>query len=72
MEVPVLVLDVTQEEGDKILLTLDPLAAMAETDKASVDALLATVHTDSRAVASLLQRIAGEAAWQALSDPKEK
>src|SRR5713226_8097073 len=28
--VPVLVLDVTEEEADKILLTLDPLAAMAE------------------------------------------
>ena len=31
-EVPVLVLDVTAEEADKILLTLDPLAAMAEAD----------------------------------------
>ena len=30
--VPVLVLDVTEEEADKILLTLDPLAAMAEAD----------------------------------------
>jgi hypothetical protein len=65
MEVPVLILDVSQEEGDKILLTLDPLADMAEADKASVDALLATVHTDSQAIASLLERIAGEAAWQA-------
>jgi hypothetical protein len=69
MEVPVLVLDVTQEEGDKILLTLDPLAAMAEADKTSVDALLATVHTDSVAVAAMLERIAGEAAWQAMNDP---
>jgi len=69
MEVPVLVLDVTQEEGDKILLTLDPLAAMAEADKTSVDALLATVHTDSVAVAAMLERIAGEAAWQAFNDP---
>jgi DNA modification methylase len=71
MEIPVLVLDVSEEEGDKILLTLDPLASMAEADRASVDALLATVHTDSQAIASLLERIAGEAAWQALSDPRE-
>src|SRR6266478_6199352 len=70
MEVPVLVLDVTQEEGDKILVTLDPLAAMAEADKTSVDALLATVHTDSVAVAALLERI-GEAASQALDDPTD-
>jgi hypothetical protein len=31
-EVPVLVLDVTEEEADKLLATLDPLSAMAETD----------------------------------------
>jgi hypothetical protein len=71
MEVPVLVVDVTQEEGNKILLTLDPLAAMAEADKTSVDALLATVHTDSVAVAAMLERIAGESAWQALNGPTE-
>jgi len=71
MDVPVLVLDVSQEEGDKILLTLDPLAAMAEADKISVNALLATVRTDSQAVASLLERIAGDAAWQAIKDPAD-
>jgi DNA modification methylase len=70
MEVPVLVLDVTEEEADKLLLTLDPLAAMAEGDPAAVEALLETVRTDSRAVASLFERIAGEAAWQALNDPQ--
>jgi DNA modification methylase len=71
MEVPVLVLDLDEAESDKLLLVLDPLAAMAEADKTSVDALLATVHTDSVAVAAMLERIAGEAAWQALNDPKE-
>src|SRR5579872_2634795 len=30
--VPVLVLDVTKEEADKLLASLDPLAAMAETN----------------------------------------
>jgi len=33
--VPVLVLDVTEAEADKILLTLDPLAAMAEKNAAA-------------------------------------
>src|SRR5271169_4645210 len=70
-EVPVLVLDVTEEEADKILLTLDPLAAMAESDQAAIEALLETVRTDNRSVASLLERIAGEAAWQALNDPQQ-
>lgn len=56
--VPVLVLDVTEEEADKILLTLDPLAAMAESDGDRVKALLATVHSDNPGVQELLRRIA--------------
>src|SRR6516164_7733929 len=49
-EVPVLVLDVTEEEADKLLLTLDPLAAMAEADTGRIQALLAAVRTDDEAV----------------------
>jgi DNA modification methylase len=71
MEVPVLILDLSEAESEKLLLVLDPLASMAETDKTSVDALLATVHTDSVAVAAMLEQIAGEAAWQALNDPTQ-
>ena len=55
--VPVLVLDVTEAEADKLLLTLDPLAAMAQADQAQVMALLETVRTDSQAVAALLERV---------------
>ncbi len=69
--VPVLVLDVTEDEADKLLLTLDPLAAMALADKAGVAALLETVHTDSQAVAELLQRVAGQEAWQAVNGSRE-
>src|ERR1700732_3402228 len=53
--VPVLVLDVTEEEADKILLTLDPLAAMAEADADRVKALLATVHSENPGVEGLLK-----------------
>jgi DNA modification methylase len=63
-EVPVLVLDVTEEEADKILLTLDPLAAMAESDSARIQALLETVRTDNEAVEDLLRRVAGERLWR--------
>jgi ParB-like chromosome segregation protein Spo0J len=35
MEVPVFVLDVTAEEADKLLLTLDPLACLAEANAES-------------------------------------
>jgi DNA modification methylase len=67
IEVPVLIVDLNDEEADKLLLTLDP--SMAEADQQKIMALLETVRTDSQAVASLLERIAGEAAWQAMNDP---
>ena len=63
-QVPVLVLDLSEEEADKLLLTLDPLAAMAESDAERITALLQTVRTDSEAVESLLRRTAGEQVWK--------
>jgi hypothetical protein len=68
---PVLVTDLTADEARPALLTHDPIVAMAGADKAAMDALLASVHTDSHTVASLLEQIAGEAAWQTLSDPTD-
>jgi DNA modification methylase len=69
--VPVLILDVTEAEADKLLLTLDPLAAMAQADRDQVMALLETVRTDSVAVAALLERVAGQEAWQAIDGMRE-
>jgi len=40
--VAVLVLDVTEEEADKLLLTIDPLATMAESDPERMASLLKT------------------------------
>ena len=65
-EVPVLVLDVTAEEADKILLTLDPLAAMAEADSERIGKLLETVRTDDKAVEELLRNTAGEQVWASI------
>jgi DNA modification methylase len=62
--VPVLVLDVTEAEADKILLTFDPISAMAQADQAQMEALLATVRTEDKAIAAMLERVAGESAWQ--------
>jgi len=59
-EVPVLILDVTDEEADKILLTLDPLAAMAEGDADALRTLLGQVETDSDAVQKMLDGLAKE------------
>ena len=39
-DVPVLVLDVSEEEADKILATFDPLGAMAETNRELLDRVL--------------------------------
>ena len=50
MEVPVLVLDVTEAEAAKLLATLDPLAAMAEANQDALDALLQDMPTDSEAL----------------------
>src|SRR5215471_1340637 len=58
MEVPVLVLDVTEAEADKLLVTLDPLASLAQADRAALTALLASVDTDSAAVQALLANLA--------------
>jgi DNA modification methylase len=46
-EVPVLILDINEAEADKLLLSLDPLAALAETNAHALDALLREVDTGS-------------------------
>lgn len=58
---PVLVLDVDEVEGDKILATLDPLAAMAEADATRLDELLRDVQTGSQALADMLTEMAEDA-----------
>jgi DNA modification methylase len=72
-QIPVLVLDVSEEEAEKILLTLDSLAAMAESDSERIKALVATVQTNSAAVQDLLKRITGDHLWEILhpEDVKE-
>jgi DNA modification methylase len=56
--VPVLVLDVTAEEGDKLLATLDPLAGLAQADPDVLAELLKGVATSSAAVRELLDAVA--------------
>lgn len=53
LEWPVLVLDLTEEEADKLLLLYDPLSAMAETDASRLADLLSSVKTDDAALESL-------------------
>jgi len=53
MPVPVLILDVNEEEAKLILATHDPLAGMAGVAAEALDALLAEIHTDNPAVQAM-------------------
>ena len=58
MLVPVLVLDVSEAEAEKILLTHDPLVKIAGVDDAALGELLSSVETDSQAVQNMLDSLA--------------
>ncbi len=59
--VPVLVLDVDEHEANKLLLTLDPLAAKAEISPEQLDSLMREVATNSAAVEAMLADLATDA-----------
>jgi len=56
-EVPVLILDVTDEEADKILVTLDPVAVMAGADQLLLDGLLDSINAEDERLRSFLDQI---------------
>ena len=58
--VPVLILDLDEAEAAKLLVSLDPLAAMAEADKVKLDALLREVSTGSEALGLMLGQLAAD------------
>ena len=70
--VPVLVLDVDEDEADKILLTHDPLAGMATVSQEKLQELLATVQIDNAAMQGLLDSLANEQEIQPPAPPGDK
>ncbi len=58
---PVLVLDLTDDEADKLLAFYDPIAAMAEVLSERASALAERVHTDDPALRAILDRQRAEA-----------
>lgn len=56
--IPVLLLDLTEEEADKILATFDPIANMAGADPDALERLLDGISTDSDALNSMLEQLA--------------
>src|SRR5437870_5406091 len=72
--VPVLVLDLDEREAETLLVTLDPLAALAEADPGALAELLETVETSSAAVLELLdglRRSAGLPLVPVFGDPDD-
>src|SRR6266571_388298 len=71
---PVIVLDVSQKEADKLLAALDPLASMAVADPEPLRTLLESIETSSEELRMLLAGLANEAEVQARLgqvDPEE-
>ena len=68
-KVPVLIGSWTEDQERKILLTLDPIAAMAEGDKGAIEKLLSQVQFSSQSIGPLLEKIAGEPGWQSVRQP---
>jgi hypothetical protein len=60
LDVPVLVLDLDEQEAAKLLALHDPLAGMAEANDEVLAELLAQVETESDAVQSLLDQMLGD------------
>ena len=59
-EVPVLVLDLSEEEADKVLALLDPLAALAETDQGALANLVERIDMESKSLRDLLDAMLAE------------
>ena len=60
-ELPCLVLDLTPEEATKVLLTFDPIAAMAEASAANLNELLRQVEFGDAALQELMAGLADTA-----------
>lgn len=57
--VPVVYVDLEEEEERLVLAALDPLAAMAATDKDQIAALVGELRVDDEALAGMLAGLAG-------------
>jgi hypothetical protein len=67
--VPVLYVDLTEDEEKKVLLTIDPIAGMAATDEEQLKTLLADVEIESAAIRKALGVDEKLAAPEDVDDP---
>jgi hypothetical protein len=59
-EVPVVVVDVSEDEAEKLLVSMDPLAALAESNAQALESLLRDVQTGDPALAKMWEGLAEE------------
>jgi len=59
-DVPVLILDINEEEADLILATLDPLASMAETDVVALGQLMKGIDRSNEQLNVILEDISDQ------------
>jgi len=59
-KIPVVMVDLSEEEEELALITLDPITAMAEADKDRLSALLQSITSDNEKVNQLLEDIGRE------------
>jgi hypothetical protein len=71
-EVPVLILDLSEDEAVKLLAVLDPLSDMAEADGQALAKLLAQVETENDAVRAMLDRMLADQPTPKLEEPAGK
>jgi len=69
--VPVLYVELSEEEEALVLATLDPIAAMAIAEQSVLDDLLADLSVDDAGLAALLADLAGDIPKAGLTDPDE-
>jgi hypothetical protein len=69
---PVLILDVNDEEADLLLLTLDPLRELAQTDGSQLQALLDQVQAGTPGLVDMLQSLEAEAQHSELDEGPKK
>ena len=69
--IPVLYVDLSEDEERLVLASLDPLAAMATTDEAKLRELLAEVSVESEALAAMLAALAPANPKDWLTDPDD-
>jgi DNA modification methylase len=67
-EVPVLVLDVDDEEAEKLLVSLDPISAMARADGDKLRALLDSVEVSDAGLAGMLRELSLQASPAEVED----